>query len=194
MEPVTCPRMEHTLSSRQPQTGGVTLQQVFDIHQWGTQGEDPLTLSHTHTHTQSHTRMHRQWLSSSSSERAHYILSPSSHQGPDHTVGRRPAAGGHVLACSRVRRGNAGGFISSSSSQLPRPDISWWCYCLASALLSCPFLSTTARWKGLLSREGCGVKARGGAGGCLDKQGTLPAPRKSVANIKQNRSKRREIV
>lgn len=108
------------------------------------------TPSHTHTH--SHTRMHRQWLSSST-ERAHYILSPSYHQGPDHTVGRRPATGGHVLACSRVRRGNTGGFISSSSSQLPGPDISWWCYCLASALLSCPFLSTTARWKGLLSQE-----------------------------------------
>lgn len=119
----------------------------------------------SHSHPDTHTRVHRQWHSST--ERAHYILSLSYHQGPDHTVGQRPATGGHVLACSRVRRSNTGGFISSSSSQLPGPDISSWCYCFASVLLSCPFLSTTARWKGLLSQEVCvcvcvcGKKGRG---------------------------------
>lgn len=53
------------------------------------------------------------------------------HQGPDHTVGRRPATGGHVLAFSRVKNNNTSGLISSSTSQLPGLDISSRCYCFA---------------------------------------------------------------
>lgn len=98
--------------------------------------------------------------------------SPSyhSHQGPDHTVGRRPATGGHVLAFSRVR--NTSGLISSSTSQIPGPDISSPCYCFAWALLSCPFLSTTALRRGLHSQAGCvcGIRwlcVSGGWGGVV---------------------------
>lgn len=119
--------------------------------------------AHTHTHKTCSDRQRP-----SSPDWAHYIPPTPSHhhhQGPDHTVGRRPAAGGRVLAFSRVRNNNTSGLISSSTSQLPGPDISSRCYCFAWALLSCPFLSTTALRKGLRSR---------GVGACLDSRGPHP--------------------
>lgn len=130
------------------QTGGGTLQQAFDIHQQGTQCPQWHTCEHTHAHTPAD-------ISTAVQTRLITSHSPSyhSHQGPDHTVGRRPATGGRVLAFSRVR--NTSGLISSSTSQIPGPDISSRCYCFAWALLSCPFLSTTALRKGLHSQAGC---------------------------------------
>ncbi len=160
-------------SSRRLQTGGVTVQQAFDIHQEGTQKEGTLhPWWHTKTHMQARKHTHTYTRKTcanrprpSSTDWAHYILPTPSHhyhQGPDHTVGRRPATGGHVLAFSRVRNNNTSGLISSSTSQHPGPDISSQCYCFAWALLSCPFLSTTALRKGLHSR---------GVGACLDSRG-----------------------
>lgn len=158
-------------SSRQLQMSGVTLQQAFDIQQEGTQEEGTLhQWWHTKEYMQAYTHTHIHKNSSnrpqpSSPDWAHYIpRTPSHHyrQGPDHTVGRRPATGVHVLAFSRVRNNNTSGLISSSTSQLPGPDISSRCYCFAWTLLSCPFLSTTALRKGLHSQE---------VGACLDSRG-----------------------
>lgn len=121
-----------------------SLQQAIDSHQKGTVKKgtaDPWWRTKTHTHKTCSSRPQL-----SSPDWAHCIPPTPSHhyhQGPDHTVGRHPATGSHVLAFSRVRNNNSSGLISSSTSQLPGPDISSWCYCFAWVLLSRPFLSTT---------------------------------------------------
>lgn len=141
-------------------------------------GGHPASTVYIHT-----TCFHRSRLSSPAW--AHYIpptLLHHDHQGPDHTVGQRPATGGHVLAFSRVRN-NTSGLISSSTSQLPGPDISSLCYCFAWVLLSCPFLSTTAL------RKGHAQSGWGGRGACLDSRRPQTALRHSVANIKYDWSR-----
>lgn len=87
-----------------------------------------------------------------------------SHPPPPHTTARALTTQwvdaqpqGFVCKHSEWETNNASGLISQSTSQLPGLDISSQCYCFAWVLLSCPFLSTTARRERLAQSTGWGL-------------------------------------